>query len=129
MKGYIYTLEVLLAISIIVGSIIFILGTAPEKSELNLLTMNQRVFEAVEYLDNKGELRALVNDDNEIEIENQLNSILPSVIKFETDICTTSCNGTNIPTNQEVIVFDYFISGYKDRYIGKRIRIWIWEKF
>ena len=57
MKGYIYTLEALIAISLILTSLIFLFGTAPTQPELEISIIKQQGFEALEYLDNRDFMR------------------------------------------------------------------------
>ncbi|MCX6818940.1 MAG: hypothetical protein NT129_02975 [Candidatus Aenigmarchaeota archaeon] len=116
-KGYIYTLEVMIAISIILISAAFIFGKPPVKPEMELSIIKQQGFNAIEYLDQKDLLRQL----NDAELENQLSSLLSSNIKLRVN------NNTGLP-NQTVIAVDYYISGYKGTYLGKRIRLFLWEE-
>ena len=114
-KGYIYTLEVIIAIPIILLSLIFIFGTPPVKPELEISLIKQQGFNALEYLDQKDLLRQL----SDAEIENQLRALLPDNIQLSL--------GGELP-DKTVIAVDYYISGYKGKYIGKKITLWLWEE-
>ena len=116
-KGYIYTLEVMIAISIILISAAFIFGKPPVKPEMELSIIKQQGFNAIEYLDQKDLLRQL----NDAELEDKLRSLLPSNLQLKVN------NNAGLP-NLTVIAVDYSISGYKDTYLGKRIRLVLWEK-
>lgn len=129
MKGYIYTLEVMLAISIIVGSLFLIMGNVNTQQSYKPTSMARQVIDALKYMDMKGELRQYVNNDDEVSIETNMSSLLPDTIKFEVVVCSTNCVSTAVPADQTVITLDYFISGYKDNYFGKKVHVWVWEKY
>ena len=127
-KGYIYTLEVLIAISLILVSVVFIFRNPPAKPEFGISTMKIQGLQALEYLDNKGDLKNLVFQENETELENRIKNILPIEAQFETEICNFSCSAANVPLNETVIGIDYYASGYKENYVGKKVRLWIWRR-
>ncbi len=128
LKGYIYTLEVIIAISIIVLSVVSILRTPPTKPEFSTSTIKMQGFEALEYLDRKGDLKKLVFQENETELENKMSGIMPKEIGFEMEFCSYSCSEVNVPANETVVVVNYYVSGYKENYIGKKVKLWIWRK-
>ncbi len=127
MKGYLYTLEVLIAISIIFVSMVMLFRYAPTQPDLGVSILKQQGFEALGYMDDKGTLRELVLMNNETAIEEELNLILLKAVNFETDICSLSCNKTSVPANKTVVAVDYYVSGYKDAYLGKKLRLWLWR--
>lgn len=127
-KGYIYTLEVLIAVAVILVSLVFIFRSSPTKPDLDISIIKTQGMDALSFLDAKGTLRKLVFDDNETEIENQLKSYLPKNIGFEAELCTLSCSAVNVPVNETVVALNYFVSGYKESFIGKKIKLWLWRK-
>ena len=129
MKGYIYTLEATIAISMILVSMAFLFGSAPTQPELEISIIKQQSFEALEYLDQLGLLREAVHTANETYIENQLSSMLPGSIQLEAEICTTNCSEANVPEDETTIALDYYITGYKNTYLGKRVRLWLWREY
>ena len=128
-KGYIYTLEVLIAISIIFISMVSVFRIAPTKPEIEISIIKQNGFDALFYLDQRGILGEMVLEGDETGIENHLLSILPENVRFETDICTMNCDTTNLPINETIIAVDYYISSCKETYVGKRVRLFLWRKF
>ena len=116
MKGYIYTLEVLIAIPLIALTMIFIFGTPATQPDLGISIIKQQGFDAIEYLDNKGVLREL----DSAELEQELRYLLPNNIQL-------SLSSDNLP-DKTVLVVDYYIASYRDRYVGKQIRLWLWEE-
>lgn len=128
-KGYIYTLEVMLATATILATLILIFATVPEEAETNLAVMKQTGYDALFYMDQNNELRNAVSKGSLSSINNNLSKIFPTSVDFDTSVCTVSCNSTEIPANRTIIVVDYYIGGYREIYINKKVRLWIWEKF
>lgn len=128
-KGYVYTLEVMLAVATIMATLVLMFGTAPEEPEAQLAVIKQTGYDALFYMDQTDELRDAVSRGALGEIDSNLTKMLPSSIKFDTNICTTSCNSTELPENRTIVTADYYISGYKDQFINKKLRLWMWEKF
>ena len=129
LKGYVYTLEVMLAVSLIFVTLILVFSSSPEEAETSLGIMKQNGYDALFYLDMTGDLRNAVSRGAVSEIDANLTDILPKNLKFDTNICTTSCNSTELPANSTIVTVDYYISGYRGEYIGKRVRMWMWRKF
>jgi len=125
-KGYLYTFEVLIAVSIFILAFVFMYKTAPLKSNMEISIIKQEGFDALDYMNNNDDLPRLVNENNEQAIEDMLQSILPPEIFFETEICTSDCNKANVPANMTVISVDYYVSGYKNQYAGKKVKLWLW---
>ncbi|MCD6557648.1 MAG: hypothetical protein J7K31_01285 [Candidatus Aenigmarchaeota archaeon] len=133
-KGYLYTMEVLLTVSMIFIAIIFAFRSAPSKPALEISLIKRDAFSALEYLDNSGNLRPLVYsgeplDIVEMQIEDLLKAMLTKKVEFEVDICKNSddCVTENAPENREVIVVDYYLSGYKKSYDFYRVRMYVWK--
>ena len=126
-KGYLYTLEVFIALSMIFLTLVFVFRNPPLRPELEISLIKQQGFEVLEYLDYKGVLRQYVSNSDEVSIENSLSSLLSSNIAYETEICASSCLDSNVPVNETVIAVDYYIAGYRDAYLGKKVRLWMWR--
>ena len=129
MKGYIYTLEVLIAISIIFISMVSVFRIAPTKPETEISIIKQNGFDALFYLDQEGLLSEMVAKDNETGIENHLKTILPENVRFEIDICSVECDVLNLPVKETIMAVDYYIGGYRETYVGKKVRLFLWRKF
>ncbi len=127
-KGYFYTLESLIGITIIVVSLVVILGIAQVPASSGVSLVKRQGIEALEFLDQKGELRFLVHSGNEIQLNDRLKDILPPTISLYTDICTNTCMG-EIPADRTVVSVDYYISGYNDLFFIKKVKLWMWGSF
>jgi hypothetical protein len=127
MKGYVYTLEVLLSISLLTLTTAYLFSTMPEKPDLETSIIKEKSFETLRYLDNAGILRKYVANQSEAGIEGEIANILPVNLDFDIDICSTACTSTNIPGNRTVVSVDYYVSTYKDDYLGKKVKLWVWS--
>lgn len=127
-KGYVYTIEAGIAISVIVIAVVLVLNSQQAAQPLSVPLIKQQAYEALEYLDNKGDLKLLIYSEDADEIENRLRALLPPTISIDADVCMTECSGT-LPAGQTVISVDYYISGYRDNFGFKKLRVWMWGKF
>ncbi len=127
MKGYIYTLEMFIAISLIFGSVIFVFSSPADKPEAELNVIQQSCWEALKYMDEKGDLRKFANQSNESAIESSLEQIISKSIGFEAKICRPSCSTSGVPANQTIIAIDYYLAGYRNIYNASKVRIYAWK--
>jgi hypothetical protein len=127
MKGYLYTLEMLIAVSIIFGSVIMVFSSPVDKPQVELNTIQQSCFGALKYLDEKGDLRKYASQGNESALESSLDSILAKSIGFRSKICQSSCYAPETPANETVIVIEYYISGYRQSYNATKVRLYAWK--
>lgn len=127
-KGFVYTLEVLIAVGIIVIAAVVMFKNVPSKAETDIATLKTQGFHALRYMDDTGLLRKYANDDNESLVENDLKALMPSTVNFEAQICGSSCSDANVPDDKDVVSIDYYISGYRTEYMEKRVKLWIWKK-
>ena len=128
MKGFVYTLEVLIAVGIIVVAAVVMFRNVPVKAETDIATLKAQGFHALRYMDDTGLLRKYVNDNNESLVENDLKGLMPSTVNFEVQICGSSCSDAYVPDDKDVISIDYYISAYRTEYLEKRVKLWIWKK-
>ncbi len=127
-KGYVYTIEVFLAISLVLITLVFLYRTPPEKPQLEISVMKLQGMHTLEYLDKKDDLRKFAVTANESDIERRLNDTIIRAIDFEIDICTITCNETGVPRNKSVVSVDYYIAGYRERHNVTKIKMWMWRK-
>ena len=129
MRGYVYTIEVVLAIVTVLFMIVVTFSSTPQQPETSLVLIKDSGYNTLSYLDQRGILRDLVYRNLTNMTRNNISALLPSTITFDADICTTVCKSSNLPSNRTVIVVDYYIGAYRDKYIGKKVRLWMWERF
>ncbi len=128
-KGYVYTLEILLAVTIIFVSMVFLLRTPPPKPDFETSIIKRQAFESLEFLDNAGKLKSQAAADNETKIEQDLAGVIPQIMFYETEVCKKSCSTFNVPGNETVVSADYYVGAYRDTFAGKKVKIWAWKKF
>jgi hypothetical protein len=127
-KGYIYTLESGIAISIVVISVVLILSSQRASQPLSPALVKQQGIDALKYMDEEGDLRLLVYTENTNEIRNRIRALIPSIISVAVDVCDTDCS-TSLPSEKSVISVDYYVVGYRDVFFNKKVRLWLWGNF
>ncbi len=126
-KGFIYSLEALIVIGIIFFLLAYLFRYAPQTSQTDIAVMKIYGMNALEYLDDSGELAKFVSQYDEADLEKRLSSILPGSMKFETEICGKVCSQAGVPERQSVAAVDYYVTAYRGEYIGQRVRMWMWR--
>ena len=132
MKGYLYTLEVLMTTMLIFVTFAYTFRTTMERPELEAPLIKEYAYRVLKQLDDYGSLRSDVYTYNaqiaEKNIESDMRDYMPKKIGFEIEICTTSdsCSQRNVPSGKSIFVFDYYLSGWKS-YDFKRIRVYLWK--
>ncbi len=132
LRGYVYTLEVMLAIALVTGTMIFIFNIIPQTKQSNIVVIKSSAYNALEYLDATDDLRYLISEHkNTKELSKNLTAVLPVNLDFKIEICslTEVCDTSKVPINRTVVGIDYYISGYRDKFINKKVRLLVWEKF
>lgn len=127
-RGFVYTLEVLIAIFIIATATVSLFLQTPEKPQGDVSIIKRLGIETLEFMDSRGTLRSYAAAGSSENIENELDSLLPVVIASNATVCSNVCSFTGLPKDRNVIVTDYYISGYRDEYLGKKVRIFMWVK-
>ena len=125
-KGYVYSVEMLVAISIILVALIFTFQETPKEQEIEVGLLKRYSLEALDYLNYNRSLREFIAEDNETIIEDNLRAALPANFKYEIDVCSLQCDDSNVPKNKTVVVVDYYISGYRSDFLSKKIKMWVW---
>src|SRR3989338_7753756 len=128
-KGYIYTLEVLIAVSAILVTIVLVFNSNPEEADTSLPIIKQNAYDALFYLDKSDDLRKIVATEGITQLERNLTALLPRNIRFDAIICTTTCNSLSLPSNRTIIIVDYYIGGYREKFVNKKVRLWLWSRF
>jgi hypothetical protein len=127
MRGYIYTLEILIAISVIFITMIFVFKTPSVKPELETNLIKQQGTAAIAFLEQQN-LRALATNGNETGIKTLLDEVISDNIDFDVKICNNECSNVLLPENKTIIIIDHFNTGYSNVYNTTKLRLWLWEK-
>lgn len=128
MKGYVYTLEIVLGLMLMLVTFVSLFSNPPSKPEIEISIMKQTAFNAMDFLNKQGLLREFVLNNSESEVESRLSGLLTKSVNVETEICTESCSSAGVPSKGSVIALDYYVSSFNGNYMGKRVRLWVWRK-
>ena len=129
MKGQIYTLEVGIAILMILSIIIFLFLNPPALPEYRRINYKIKAYDGLETLERTGELRRHVVDNNITEINNSLNPFIPSFISRGVVVFNETDNLTAKPSLSDLndsISVSYFLAGDFDDYKPREVRVYMW---
>ncbi|MBI5332453.1 MAG: hypothetical protein HZB65_02685 [Candidatus Aenigmarchaeota archaeon] len=123
LKGTMKTLEAVLAASILLIGMGFIF--MPKTSSATD-GMKEQGYSALQYLADSGELRKYAESEQNIDI--LLDPLLD--YNFKGMFCKEGCK-TDLPDNKEIVIVDYYISGYASsdgiKSDPKRFRLYLWH--
>jgi len=129
MKGQIYTLEVGISILMILLIVIFLFQNPPATPEYNIINYKMKAYEGLETLEQTGELRRYVADNNATAINESLNPYIPTFLSRAVVIFNDTTNLTTKPSlngvNNSVSV-SYFLAGDFDDYKPRDVRVYLW---
>ena len=72
MRAYLYTLEVLIALSAVFIVIVLAMKFAPTKPNVEVSLLQLKLDEAIDYLESTGRLRNLVYAEKDAELESEI---------------------------------------------------------
>jgi len=129
MKGTLYTLEVGIAILMILSIVIFLFLNPPTLPEYRIINYKMKAYNGIDALEKTGELRRYVIDNNITVINESLNPFIPGFISREVVIFNETTNLTAKPSifnlNDSVSV-SYFLAGDFDDYKPREVRVYMW---
>lgn len=128
MKGYVYTLEIVIGMLLILVTFISLFSNPPSKPEIEVTVIKQSGFNSLDFINKEGLLRELVQNNSEAELESRLSALLSKSVKLEAEICAETCGATGVSTTGNVITFDYYVSAFNENYMGRRVKLWLWRK-
>ena len=129
MKGQIYTLEVTIAILMILSIVIFLFLNPPASPEYNLINYKMNAYTGLETLERTGELRKYVGDNNATAINASLNSYIPNFLSRTVVIFNDTTNLTAKPSLSNIndsISVSYFLAGDFDDYNPREVTVYMW---
>lgn len=115
-KGLAFTIEAIIAISMLVLAVAGMFTTLPESK---ISTTKYSAYAALAELDGSGELRQLVESNNATAIADRLE---PWLEDFELEICDPACAG---PSRPGPIAVEWFASGLFSLE-PKRLRVYVY---
>lgn len=124
-KGYIYTLEVLMAVSIIFLTMVFVFKMPKLTPDTSSLLLKQKTEDSLKVLDSDGILRKLVSENNEESLRGNLTSLFQPGIGFESRICRSYCEAPLLPDGKTVTHVVYYLTGHEE-YDYASVHVWLW---
>ncbi len=126
MRGFVHSIEVLIAASILLIGIAMIFK--PYVS-INIDQMKTQGYQTLKYLDDSGFLRDSVKIGNTLELDKKIKETIS--YNFMVDICKIDCK-TPILLEKNTVVIEYYISGYGDDsglvFDPHKVKLYIWDK-
>jgi len=129
MKGQLYTLESVIAILMIFFIIIFLFRNPPSSPEFEKINYKSKAYDGLKTLEETGELRKDVDNNNTTAINESLNPYIPSFLSRAVVIFNDTSNLTTKPSLaniSESISVSYFLAGDIDDYKPRDVRVYIW---
>ena len=129
MRGQIYTLEVGISILMILLIVIFLFQNPPATPEYNIINYKMKAYEGLETLEQTGELRRYVADNNATAINESLNPYIPTFLSRAVVIFNDTTNLTTKPSLTSVndsISVSYFLAGDFDDYKPRDVIVYLW---
>ena len=126
MKGYVYTLEVLLAVSLMFFSMVFVFRVPEFTQDTSSAILKAKGQDILKKLDENGDLRKIVLEDDIESLKINITSYMPQNIGFDAKICKKTCEEPTLPIDKEIVYLNYYISGDNQNYDISRVDMWIW---
>jgi len=129
MKGQLYTLEVGIAILMILSIVIFLFMNPPSTPEYSIINYKMNAYTGLEALEQTGELRRYVADNNATAIDDSLGPYIPNFLNRTVVIFNETTNLTTKPSLSDInnsISVSYFLAGDFDDYKPRDVRVYMW---
>ena len=127
MRAYLYTLEVLIALSAVFLILVLTMKFAPTKPNVEASLLQLKLDEAVDYLESAHRLRALVYAGKGAELEDEIEKLLENLYEVRVVICTTSCSLPELPNSDVAEVTRYFATN-DSSYSFKKLLVYAWVR-
>lgn len=127
-KGWIRIIEALFAILIVTGGVLVVLSNRiPEYSSPEEIYEKQ--MNILNIISKNNSLRDKIIDNNDEEVKNAIQTMIPNNWNFTTNICNINeiCN-TGTPNDRDVYVSEIIITSTLQKYEPKKLRFFVWMK-
>ncbi len=120
MKGYLYTIEVMIVVAIIIMTVTYLFQypISPLNDDEDLV--RRYGFDALEFL-SMDDIRYLIYNDIDL-LNSKIDAILPVTIE---SIACVQCS-VELPKDS-VVVVNYYVAG-SDTYQPKTLKLYLWRK-
>ncbi len=123
MKGYLHTLESMIAGILILSTILIIYNGSVETSSFESVSMADSAYECLKYLDSKGILRHYALNNN-TQINAYISSCMPKTLNFSIGFCD-GCATAN--TNKTTASIIYIIAGEGSTFNPIVVNMLVWS--
>jgi len=126
MKAQIRTLEAVIAVTILIGTLIAFSHKNRPMHKLSILGYKLDAYNAFRLLEETGQLRENVMNNNVKELEESLKPFIKC--NFDVIIFNETTNVTIIPkfVSNEIVTACYYIAGNLDEYSPKKVCVYMW---
>ncbi len=125
MKGYVYTLEVLLAVSVVFLTMVFVFKIPDFSPDTTVIPLKLRGEDVLKNMDSRGILRLVVAEGNEEALRNNITALLSQNIGFDVRICSPACEAPVFPGGKNIVNVRYYISAASGYDISS-VQLWLW---
>jgi len=129
MKGQLYILEVSIAILLILSFVIFLFLNPSASPEYSIINYKTNAYTGLEALEQTGELRRYIADNNATAINVSLDPYIPNFLSRAVVIYNDTTNLTTKPFLSSIndsISVSYFLAGDFDDYKAREVRVYMW---
>lgn len=125
MKGYLYTLEAMIAAILILSTLVFIYQPQ-QKTGFDVSILKDSGFACLKDADNKGLLRYYALNNMTQQARSAMQSCLPNTANFSVAFCTDTC-ALEKPQNKTSVGVSYFIAGESATFQPMTINVVMWS--
>jgi len=125
MKGLMRSFEAIIAILTITSTFFILFSTKEPVPEFDTINWRLNGFNALQSLDERGELTEAVLSNDTSGIESKLSVLLPTNLNYDLVICSETCPGVSI-NSEKITSVHYFISGNITNVQGREVILYLW---
>jgi hypothetical protein len=126
MKGMTKVLEAAIAILMVLVIYVTIFSSPITTPDFESINIQLRAFNALKSLDQNNELRALVLQNDTVDISNKLSPLMPASINYQVSICGLTCTAPVINSTRSFSV-NYIISGDYGNFNPEQVIVYMWS--
>jgi hypothetical protein len=128
-KAWLRILEAVIAITLIVGTIIYIMSTNAPRKDISSSVYEKEKY-ILELISNNNTLRGDIISNKYYNVNSTVRSLIPATWDFDTKICTLEdiCNKLDIPIEKDIYASEVVVASNETKYDPKKLRLFIWMK-
>jgi len=128
-KAWLRIVEAFLAVIIVLGAVLVILSKQPPEKDISEdVYEKQRAI--LDVISKNDDLRAEIIEENNTQVNNTIQNLIPSSWEFATNICELDdiCPNPRAYENKEVYATEVVITSTLEKYNPKKLRFFVWGK-